>query len=183
MNIELIHNPPTLENEDYRLLPLGHEQKHLVHLIVSNEKIRKRIHMDVLDSPELFEPWWKARMDALKQAKLMHWLVFLKKSNAFCGLLTLKEIDSSSHRGEIGYSFLPEYWGRGIASSSIKMLFHFAMNDLKLHSLFAQVLDSNMASQKILTNLGFKKEGHFNDCYFHKGVYYDILQFGYINPK
>lgn len=182
MNIKLIKNPPILEGKELVLIPLTEGHKSLVFKIVSNSTIRNRIQMDVLDKKELFNPWWKNRMDALEKLKLMHWAVFLKKDDQFCGLLTLKEIDQNSKRAELGYSFLPEFWGKGIGSSAVKLVFDFATNEINFHSLFAQVLEINEPSQKILKKLGFQKEGHFKDCHFHKGTYFDILQFGMLIP-
>lgn len=181
MKVELIKNPKVIHDKGLILLPLKDEHKSLVYKIVSNKVLRDRIEMDVLDDPELFNEWWDKRMTALQDLKLLHWVVFLEEGNEFCGLLTLKEIEISSKRGEIGYSFLPKFWGQGIGSKAVKLIFDFAMKEIQFHSLFAQVLEVNIPSQRILQKLGFEKEGHFKDCYFHNGSYFNILQYGVIN--
>ena len=181
MNVDLIKKSPTIESEEFILRPLLDEHKSLVYSIVSNKTLRDRIQLDVLDEEHLFNQWWELRMVALPAFKLMHWVVFLKEGNEFCGLLTLKEIDKNAKRGEIGYSFLPEFWGKGIGSKAVQLVFDFAMKEVQFHSLFAQVLELNKASQKILQKMGFEKEGYFKDCHFHKGQYFDILQYGVIN--
>lgn len=181
MNEDLIKNPPSISANGLVLLPLKEEHKSLVFKIVSNKTLRDKIEMDVLDEPHLFNEWWDNRMAALQDFKLLHWVVFLEENNEFCGLLTLKEIDLNSKRGEIGYSFLPQFWGRGIGTKAVRLIFDLAMDEIRFHSLFAQVLEVNSASQGILKKLGFQKEGHFKDCYFHNGSYFDILQFAKVN--
>lgn len=183
MKFEILKNPKSLESDELILLPLLDEHKPLVYSIVSNKSLRDRIQLPVLEEKEAFENWWQKRMAALQEFKLLHWVVFQKESDQFCGLLTIKEIDFNAKRGEIGYSFLPEFWGKGIGTKAVQLVFDFAMKEIKFHSLFAQVLEINIPSQKILQKRGFKKEGHFKDCHFHKKQYFDILQFGIINSE
>lgn len=181
MKIEHIKNPKSIKEKGFILKPLKEEHKNLVYKIVSNKTLRDRIEMDVLDNPDLYNEWWDKRIAALQELKLLHWVVFIEEGNDFCGLLTLKEIDLNSKRGEIGYSFLPEFWGKGIGSKAVKLVFDYAMEEIQFHSLFAQVLEVNTPSQRILEKLGFEKEGHFKDCYFHNDSHFDILQYGVIN--
>ena len=73
----------------------------------------------------------------------------------FCGfkyLPELKEID-------LGYRFLPEYWGMGIATeSSVKML-EYGFSVLKLSHVVGTVFPQNSTSSNVLRKLGFTYKG------------------------
>jgi len=69
----------------------------------------------------------------------------------FCGFKFLPQLNIT----DLGYRFLPEYWGMGIATeSSIKML-EFGFSVLKLSSVMGTVYPQNPASSKVLRKLGF----------------------------
>ena len=69
----------------------------------------------------------------------------------FCGFKFIPEVGMT----DLGYRFLPEYWGKGIATeSSIKML-EFGFSVLKLSMVFGTVYIENPASSSVLKKLGF----------------------------
>ncbi len=73
----------------------------------------------------------------------------------FCGFKFISEVGMT----DLGYRFLPEYWGKGIATeSSIKML-EFGFSVLKLSKVFGTVYPQNPASSVVLRKLGFTLKG------------------------
>ena len=73
----------------------------------------------------------------------------------FCGFKYLPELNET----DLGYRFLPEYWGMGIATeSSIKML-EYGFSVLKLSNVFGTVFPQNIASSNVLKKLGFTYKG------------------------
>lgn len=69
----------------------------------------------------------------------------------FCGFKFIPQVKMT----DLGYRFLPEYWGKGIATeSSIKML-EFGFSELKLSKIFGTVYPENPASSTVLKKLGF----------------------------
>ena len=75
----------------------------------------------------------------------------------FCGLkyLTdLKEVD-------VGYRFLPEYWGRGLATEACAASLEFGFNTLGLDQIIGLVLPGNAASSRVLEKVGMQADGDF----------------------
>lgn len=73
----------------------------------------------------------------------------------FCGFKYLPELNET----DLGYRFLPEYWGMGIATeSSIKML-EYGFSVLKLSNVIGTVFPKNKASSHVLKKLGFTYKG------------------------
>ena len=57
---------------------------------------------------------------------------------------------------EIGYRFLEEFWGVGFGSEICEALIEYA-KEISFPKLVGYVVDENIASMKILENLGFKR--------------------------
>jgi RimJ/RimL family protein N-acetyltransferase len=72
----------------------------------------------------------------------------------FSGIKYVPEIEDN----ELGYRFLPEYWGRGLATEAGAASIEFARTTLRLGRLVAMVHPDNVASARVVTKLGFSVE-------------------------
>ena len=72
----------------------------------------------------------------------------------FSGVKYVPEIEDT----ELGYRFLPEYWGRGLATEAGAASIEFARSTLRLERLVAMVHPGNVASARVVTKLGFSIE-------------------------
>jgi RimJ/RimL family protein N-acetyltransferase len=59
---------------------------------------------------------------------------------------------------ELGYRFLPEFWGKGLATEAGRASIDFARSDLGLTRLVALVHPDNVASAGVLAKLRFTIE-------------------------
>ncbi|MEQ9262275.1 MAG: GNAT family N-acetyltransferase [Owenweeksia sp.] len=182
MNINALFNIPVLETARLILQPIGDEHFTSVMSILGDREVRHGMRMDAHDTPEKQNAWWRRFEESRKRGEAVQWAAFLKENNTYASLLTVKEIDHNSHRGEVGYSVVKSLWGKGIASEGVKCVVDYMFNTVNIHSLIAQILPSNEVSQKIVSRLGFVKEAHFHDVHKYQEVYYDLLQFYKINP-
>jgi RimJ/RimL family protein N-acetyltransferase len=72
----------------------------------------------------------------------------------FSGIKYVPEIGEN----ELGYRFLPEFWGMGLATEAGRASIDFARDDLRLERLVAMVHPENVASARVVTKLGFRVE-------------------------
>jgi RimJ/RimL family protein N-acetyltransferase len=72
----------------------------------------------------------------------------------FSGVKYVPEIEDN----ELGYRFLSEFWGLGLATEAGRASMDFARSDLGLQRLVALVHPDNVASANVLTKLGFTVE-------------------------
>lgn len=79
----------------------------------------------------------------------------------FCGVKFERRLNAA----DIGYRLLPQYWGQGLASEAVTAAMKYAREELHLDRIMADAVDENIASNKILKNLGFIKI----DSYIDKG--------------
>lgn len=62
---------------------------------------------------------------------------------------------------DVGYRFLPQYWGRGLASEACMASLDFGFNELGLEQIVAFVLPGNAASVRVLEKTGMHSDGEF----------------------
>ena len=60
---------------------------------------------------------------------------------------------------DLGYAFLPEYWGQGYATEVAQALLNYAIHMLKLPRIIATTQLENQQSIKVLERIGMQFEG------------------------
>lgn len=60
---------------------------------------------------------------------------------------------------DLGYAFLPEYWGQGYATEVAQALLNYAINTIKLPRIIATTQLENQQSIKVLERIGMQFEG------------------------
>jgi len=86
------------------------------------------------------------------------WACVLKDTGkviGFCGLKYLPELDEV----DVGYRFLPEYWGRGLATEACRASLEFGFHTLRLDRVIGLVLPENHASIRVLEKVGMQPDG------------------------
>ncbi len=73
-----------------------------------------------------------------------------QKVIGFAGLKFLPEISET----DIGYRFLPEYWGKGIASEVSFPIIDYGFKELKLERIIGIAMEENIGSWKVLEKIG-----------------------------
>ncbi|KAA5543134.1 GNAT family N-acetyltransferase [Roseiconus nitratireducens] len=86
------------------------------------------------------------------------WACVLKRTQrviGFCGLKYLPDLDAV----DVGYRFLPEYWGQGLATEACNASLRYGFETLGLDEVIALVLPANGASIRVLEKVGMRMQG------------------------
>lgn len=73
----------------------------------------------------------------------------------FCGLKYLVELGET----DVGFRFLPRYWGQGLATEACEATLAYAFDVLGLTQVIGLVLPENGASIRVLEKVGMRREG------------------------
>lgn len=93
---------------------------------------------------------------------VQYWPVFLRDTGRFAGCCGLKPVPEHEDDLEIGFHFLPPFWGRGFAAEASRAVIAFAFGELGAPALFAGHHPQNGSSAALLSKLGFDTIGtHF----------------------
>jgi len=84
------------------------------------------------------------------------WLLRDRASGALAGRAGLKWIEvGGAMEIELGYTFLPEYWGRGLATEIAQASLEVGFERLGLDNLVCFTLTTNLASKRVMEKVGF----------------------------
>ncbi len=81
------------------------------------------------------------------------WALHLKDNLEFIGWCGLKRVPERNFP-DLGYRFLPKYWGMGYATEAAQRTIEYGFEVLHLEGIFAAALEENIASQKVLEKCG-----------------------------
>ncbi|MBT8274016.1 MAG: GNAT family N-acetyltransferase [Bacteroidia bacterium] len=81
------------------------------------------------------------------------WAVIMKSSNAFTGWCGLKYLDEFD-KIDLGYRFLPEFWGKGIATEAGRAVIKYGFEQLGLEQIIAIAFPKNHASIRVMQKVG-----------------------------
>jgi ribosomal-protein-alanine N-acetyltransferase len=90
---------------------------------------------------------------------IQYWPVYERESGAFAGACGAKPYDIAQRMFEIGFHFLPSFWGRGYATEASRAVMTFVVERLEITELFAGHHPQNAASRALLERLGFEQIG------------------------
>ena len=85
------------------------------------------------------------------------WGCILKESKqliGFCGLKYLSDLNEI----DVGYRFLPKYWGRGLATEACGACVNFGFDVMQIDRIIGLVLPQNEASIRVLEKSGLVLE-------------------------
>ena len=89
------------------------------------------------------------------------WASVLKESQTiigFCGLKYLPDLDVV----DVGYRFLPRYWGRGLGTEACVASLDFGFTTLCLDQIVGFVVPGNVSSIRVLEKAGMQSDGEFD---------------------
>ncbi|MEZ4961030.1 MAG: GNAT family N-acetyltransferase [Saprospiraceae bacterium] len=101
------------------------------------------------------------------------WIISEKESSKFVGTIGYWRNQPENHRAEIGYSLEPDFWNKGIGTEAIRAVLKYGFEEMKLHSVMANINPLNAASRRVLEKNGFVQEAHFRENYYYDGRFLD----------
>lgn len=84
-----------------------------------------------------------------------YWAVELKDSKEFIGCFVIIPLPDDPAKTQMGYSFLPEYWGKGYATEVARKGVDYFYHRTPLPEIYGVTETANEASQNVLKKAGF----------------------------
>ncbi len=104
------------------------------------------------------------------------WATQLKETGKVIGFTGFKfDTRPTVQDTDIGYRFLPEYWGKGLATESGIACIEYAKEHMDLKRVLGDVVVENIGSNNVLKKLGFSYHSQYQELGFDVNRYELIL--------
>ena len=173
---------PILETERLLLRKMTMEDAPFLFALRTNGLVNRFTDRPKMKSLNEAEEKMKTIVSMCEKNEGVAWTIELKENRKPVGDISFWRIIKEHYRAEIGYSSLPDYWGKGLMSEAMKTIIDYGFSVLKFHSIEANVNPLNMASIKLLERMKFVREAYFRENYFFNGKFLDSAIYSLINP-
>ncbi|KIA88265.1 GNAT family acetyltransferase [Kaistella jeonii] len=150
-----------------------------IFLLDSNPEVMKYIGVPPVTKLEQSAETIRKIQKQYTENGIARWAVIEKETNLLIGWSGLKfltePLNGFKNVYELGYRFLPEFWGKGFATEAANAVLEYGLKELNLDKIYACADIKNVESNKILKEkLGFESKGTFVDeldnatCYWYE---------------
>jgi RimJ/RimL family protein N-acetyltransferase len=123
---------------------------------------------------------------ALDRSTACGWIAFaveLSEEKRVIGEVGIFLPPEPCHQGDLGWSFHPDYHGRGYATEAAQVLLTYAFGHRNLHRVTANCDAHNAASVRLMERLGMRREGHFLQSECRNGVWHDTYLYALLQNE
>ena len=173
---------PNLETE--RLILRSHtiSDAETLFALRNNDDVMRFIHRERQKTAKEVEDFIVNFNEGCKQGQHLAWVIALKENpKQMIGSIGYWRTNLANYRAEIGYMLHPDYWRRGIISEALIKTIDFGFNEMKLHSIQANISPLNKASREVLLKHDFIKEAYFKQDHYFNGEFLDSEIYSLIN--
>lgn len=167
---------PTIKCGEYELHPFTEEDARLWEKWDVDPEIQA--HMpEPKNKPISLEEQLSYIKECEEDTEGYYWSIRTKDGVAI-GTVALTDINSYHQSAELGIMIGDKnYWGKGVATAICTCLSEYAINNLKIRLITAEVEIDNIGMIKTLKKVGFTQDGHFKNARVKNDGYTDVLHF------
>ena len=150
----------------------------------SNAEVMKYINRPLTRTLQEAQNWISVIIDSLAKNDGITWCISLKEApTEHVGSIGLWRIDKENYRAEIGYMLETSLQGKGIMYEAIQPVINYGFQQMKLHSIEAQIDPRNAASAALLKKAGFVQEAYFKENYYLRGRFADTAVYSILTSE
>jgi ribosomal-protein-alanine N-acetyltransferase len=180
--LEFNFNPfPTIRTERLVLRQITPADAQDLFRMRSDARVMKYISKPLQRSIDEAHRLIELMQDGIDTNSAITWGISTQDSNELIGTMGFWRIYKEHHRAEIGYMLDADHWRKGYISEAIQAAIQYAFNDMKLHSIEANVHPDNTGSRQLLEKHGFVQEAYFKENYYFDGRFEDSVIFSLLN--
>jgi len=102
------------------------------------------------------------------------WAVCSPDNKIFFGAGGLNNVSKEHQKAEIGFWLLTDFWGQGIMTAAMPLIYNYGFEKLGLHRIEGLVESDNINCKKAMAKLDFQYEGTMRDCEIKNGQFISL---------
>ena len=164
---------PVLETERLKLREIKKEDAAGIFACFSNDNVTRYYGQETLQNIEGAEKFVDFFSKNFNEKRGIRWGIELKGEKEIIGTIGFNAWFPKHKRAEIGYEIHPDHWRKGYTSEAVSKVLSYGFDVMDLTRIGAVVFLENEASNKLLTKIGFQKEGVLRDYMYQNGIAHD----------
>ena len=109
--------------------------------------------------------------------------VTLEETGELIGDAGIRRKPENDWETDIGHEIAPEHWRNGYATEAAAALINHGFDQMGLHRISSWCIAENVASARVLEQLGLREEGRLRENEFFKNRWWDTLVFGMLRDE
>lgn len=97
------------------------------------------------------------------------------------GTVILSDIDYKNGVAQVHIKLGADCRGKGYGTDALNAVVDYAFRQMRLHCVYAHVLEYNEVSQKLFQKCGFRREGRLRARAYKNGAYVDAISYSIVN--
>ena len=131
------------------------EHLHEMYEMYTNPKVHQYTGEPMMTSIQQMAEAIEWRIKNYSKFGYGRWATFLKDQNTFIGWAGLAYLPEFNEI-DLGYRFLPQFWGYGYATEASKAILHYGFERLNLEKIIAIAMKENKASIRVMEKVGMQ---------------------------
>ena len=168
-----------LATERLKLRPLALSDAEALHRLVNDFEVTRNLAVVPFPYPrDLADEWITSTAQDL-DAGTAYQLAITGHEGAeevLVGVIGVR-VDAAARVGRLGYWVGRRFWGHGVATEAAARLASWALANLSLDRLTAEVATDNPASAAVLRRIGFHQTGEASGQFHSRGSAHPVWQF------
>ena len=167
---------PKLDTERLHLIEITQFHLNDFYKLFSDERVARYYNIvpfvEEKDAQKYLD-WFAHRF---KEKLGIRWGIALKGEEHIIGTLGFNHFHRH-HRANVGFDLQVDFWNKGVITEALRAVIDFGFKDLEVNRIDAEVMRGNLASERVLSKLGFRREGVLRDWMYWNEKYYDMTMF------
>lgn len=122
-------------------------------------------------SRDVLKAYIKNAKQDINIAQQFRFVICDVKTKKPAGLVDLFDFDAQNKRAGVGIVITTQNRQKGFANDTLKTLIDYCFKTLKLHQLYANILEGNSVSLKLFKNQNFEVIGLKKDWHYYKNTF------------
>lgn len=150
-----------LETKNLILRHMNHDDLDGMFELDSNPIVHKYLGNKPLTTKEQSKAYIASNIEQRKTRGIARWVAIEKSSGDFIGWSGLRlnsdiTFNNTTNFYDVGYRFIPRYWGKGYATESSIIALDYFFNTMKKNLLIGVAEVDNIASNRVLQKIGLQ---------------------------
>jgi RimJ/RimL family protein N-acetyltransferase len=164
---------PPLADEAIRLIPLAPAHEPALAALVQDEDVRTYTRVPTKPTPGFAATWLDSYVKGWRDGSRAGFAVETHEGE-FLGLGLFVRIEHDAQQGEIGYVVGPAARGKGVATSTLRLLTDWGFAQLGLERIELWIDTTNPGSERVAERAGYVREGVLRSYWFKEDIRRDF---------